>query len=638
MQAQLAPGRDWLHQPDDHQFQILARLKPSVTIQHAQAEAAGLLRQFVATYKERDRTKAVTLEHATFFGNTDDIRFKALVAALMLIVGMVLLVACANIANMLLARGAARQREIGVRLALGASRDRVIRHLLTESVLLSLLGGMAGLMLSLWTSKLLWVAIEQLLAAPFIGSITVGVNLDPDARVFAYALALSVVTGMLFGLSPALQCTKPDLTTALKDEGTSFGQRLSRSRLRGLLVGGQVTVSMVLLVSAGLLMRGLLRSYTADPGFETRRAYMLFGAFGDDSTKAAALERRLSDRLQTLPQLKSVAVGNRPMFGTWTPPIIVEGPQASRGRTLASYASETYFDTLGIPLVRGRSFTKQEAEQGPRIAGRSFTQQGPENGARIAVISESTARRFWPAEDPIGKRFKLDMDFRGKVFADFEVIGVVKDVRFANLTRLDPAHVYLATNAADVNGILFRVQGDPKDALAAVRNAVGDTDKNLLPSLVLSSVEEGPLRLQKSLARAYAMFAVVLASLALTLAGVGIYGVMSYLVSQRVREIGIRVALGATPGGVLRTVVLDGLRPVFVGILLGMAGAGGLSWILHATLVFPGSTDFFYGVPFYDPVTFLGLSCFLASVAAIASLIPARRALRVDPMVALRHD
>src|SRR5262249_16368042 len=189
MEAQLGRGRDWLHQPDDHQFQILARLKPSTTIGRAQAEAAGLIHQFAATHKARDRTRAVTLEHATFFGNTDDIRFKALGAALLLSVGRELLGGWGNMGTVLLARGAGRQGEIGVRLALGASRGRVIRHLLTESVLLSLLGGTAGLVLSLWTSKLLWVAIEQLLAAPFIGSITVGVNLSPDARVFAYALA-----------------------------------------------------------------------------------------------------------------------------------------------------------------------------------------------------------------------------------------------------------------------------------------------------------------------------------------------------------------------------------------------------------------------------------------------------------------
>jgi putative ABC transport system permease protein len=446
---------------------------------------------------------------------------------------------------------------------------------------------------------------------------------------------LSLGTGILFGLSPALQSTRPDLAAALKDEGTSFGQRLSRSRLRSLLLAGQVAVSMVLVISAGLLTRGLLRSQSADTGFETKHLLLFFGAFGEDS-KNDARQRLLLNRLQTLPQLRSAAIGGFPMMGTWTPPMIAGGV---RGRTLASYASETYFDTLGVALLRGRGFQKQETDRAPRAvgAGSRFTRQDIESAERVAVISESTARRFWPAEDPIGQRFQLDMDFRGTL-AEFEVIGIARDIRYANLTRIDPAHVYLAGYAAGSNGILLRVQGDPRSALAAVRKVVEELDKDLLMSLNLMSVEEGPLRLQKSLARAYGMFAVILAFLALALAGIGIYGVMAYLVSQRVREIGIRMALGATKGGVLKAVVLGGLRPVLAGIGVGLAGAAGLSSVLHATLVFPGSTDLLYGVPFYDPATFLGLSCFLAGVAAVASLVPARRALRVDPMTALRHE
>jgi predicted lysophospholipase L1 biosynthesis ABC-type transport system permease subunit len=229
------------------------------------------------------------------------------------------------------------------------------------------------------------------------------------------------------------------------------------------------------------------------------------------------------------------------------------------------------------------------------------------------------------------------MDFHGKL-ADFEVIGIAKDVRFANPTRIDSAHVYLIPKPGDFNGILIRVQGDPQRALNAVWTAVGAVDRNLLPAALLTSLEDGPLRMHKMWAQAYAMFAAILASLALTFAGVGIYGVMSYLVSQRVKEIGIRMALGATPGAVLSAVVLQGLRSVLIGIAVGIASAAGLSSVLHATLVFPASTDLFYGVPFYDPATFLGLSCFLAVVAAAASAVRARRALRVDPMVTLRCE
>ncbi len=632
MQAQLAPGRDWLHEPNEREFQILARMKPATTLKRAQAEAGLLLQRYAATYKQRDKTydktTDITLQQTALFGNTDDVRFKALVAALMLVVGMVLMVACANIANMLLARGAARQREIGVRLALGASRSRVIRQLLTESTLLALIGGAGGLLASVWTTKLLWLSITRMLVELVGGGVVLAANLSPDSRVLEYAFVLSLLTGVLFGVSPALQFSRPDLIIALKDEGTSFGRRWSRSRIRSVLIATQVAVSMVLLISTGLLLRGLVRSEPADPGFETHSVFLLWGDFGSDVTKAAARERRLVDRLETLPGIEKVALGTIPMTGTWTLPIVIEGPNTSQsqstGKTLASYASDTYLKTLGIGLLRGRDFTEREAA----------------HSARVAIISESTARRFWPQGDPLGKMIKLDLSFDGKL-TEFEVIGIAKDVRFANLTRIDPAHVYLPTGdpaARSNHGVLVRTHGNPQTAMASVRTAAGELDRNLLASLHVLSVEEGPLRVQKSLARTCALYAGILALLALTLAGMGIYGVMAYLVSQREAEIGIRMALGASTMSVLEAIVVGGLQPVFAGLLLGVAGAAALSWSLHTTLVFPGSIDFFYGVPFYDPATFLGLSCFLIFVATIASLIPARHALLVDPMVALRYE
>jgi macrolide transport system ATP-binding/permease protein len=626
MQEQLVPGQNWLNQPTDFKFQVLARLKSTIALRAAQEEADALIRQFSTTYTPHDPTLAVTLQRTAFFGNTDDVQFQAGVATLMLIVGLVLLVACANVANMLLARGTVRQKEISIHMALGASRSRVIRHLLTESILLSLVGGLAGLALAGLASRLLWVEIQQMLTRMLGNDFVFSLNLNPDSRVLAYALGLSVITGIVFGLSPAIQFTKRDLTTALKDESASFGRRVSRSRIRSLLVGGQVAVSMLLLTCAGLLIRGLAKSQAADPGFETRRVFVLFADFGDDPIKAADRRHRLMDRLATLPELNNIALGTGPMMGTWTPPIVIKKPGALEGvlhdRTLASYASETYFSTLGNSLLRGRDFTRQEAA----------------TGADVSIISESTARHFWPGEDPIGKHFQLDEHFDGKL-SDFEVVGLVKDVRFANLTRTDPAHVYLATDSTlSYSSIVISVKGDPQSALAAVRNAVAASDRNLLPSLSLWNVETMLINPRRSMARALAIFAAVLALLALSLAGVGIYGVMAYVVSRRTQEIGVRMALGATPGRVLNSVAQQGLWPVASGMVVGVACGGGMSWILHSTLASPESSDFLYGVPYYDPWTFVGLSCFLAVVALLASLVPALRALKVDPMVALRYE
>ena len=625
MQRQLIPGQKWLNHPTDFKFQILARLKAVAGLNEAQGETDTLIRQFSGTYTPRDPMLSVTLQRTAFFGNTDDIRFRAGVATLMLIVGMVLLAACANVANMLLARGATRQKEISVRMALGASRNRVIRHLLTESVLLSLAGGFLGIALAMLASKLLWVAIQQMLMRMLGNGFLFSLNLNPDARVLAYALSLSLVTGVVFGLSPAVQFTRRDLTTALKDEATSFGRHVSRAQLRSMLVAGQVAVSMLLLTIAGLLVRGLGRSEAAEPGFETHRVYLLFADFGDDPVKAAASYHQIVDRLASLPELSNIATGTAPMMGTSTRPIMVKKADAADGaeggRTLTSSASETYLRSLGISLLRGRDFTRQEAS----------------SGAHVSVISESTARKYWPGEDPIGKHFQLDEHFDGKL-TDYQVIGIVKDVRFFNLTRPDPAHVYLATDHATIYPMLMSVKADPQSALAAVRNAVGTYDGDLLPSLTLWNMDTMLVNPRRSMSRALAIFAAILALLALSLAGTGIYGVMAYAVSQRTQEIGVRMALGATPSDVLKNVALLGLRPVATGMIIGIACGGGISGILHSTLASPESSDFLYGVPYYDPSTFLGLSCFLAIVALLASLVPALRALRVDPMIALRYE
>jgi predicted permease len=623
MQQQLAPGSDWLNQPASHQFQILGRLRPGVALKQAQSEAQILALQFGSTYTEQDKTIALTLPRAVFFGETDDIRFQAFVALLMILGGMVLLVACANLANILLARSAGRQREIGVRLALGANRGRLIRQLLTENVLLALLGGAAGLLFSIWASRLLWVAIQQVLG----NQRDLVLQMSPDIRIYCYALLLSLATGVLFGLSPALRFTRPDLISSLKDEGSNMGQRLTRSRLRGFLVGGQVAVSMLLLITSGLFLRALLRSQVADPGYPTKNVFITFLDAGMDPVKAMALERRVMDRWALLPELNGVASAYRfPMSGTWTPPVQLEDIKGSAAslpaRTLANYVSPGYFQTLGIPLLRGRNFTRIEAD----------------TKAPLAIVSESAARAFWPGDEPIGKRFKLDMKFSGHYDAEFQVIGVARDVRTAHLSRVDPTYVYLPFPSSGDGAFLVRTQGPSSVAIAALRASLEAIDPNLLPGFGAVSLEDGRLQVERMMARTWAMFAILLAGLALLLAAVGIYGVMAYLVSQRTREIGIRMALGASAGGVLHSVIRQGLRPVFVGAGVGLAAALGVSSVLKHMLAFPSSPDLLFGVSVFDPLTFVGFSLFLALIATLASAIPAFRATKVDPMEALRYE
>jgi predicted permease len=438
-------------------------------------------------------------------------------------------------------------------------------------------------------------------------------NLSPDLRTFGYVFFISVVTAVLFGLLPSLQVTAPHIGYALKDGGS-----VRRSRLRSVLLTMQVFVSVIFLVGSGLLIRGLVRAEDTNVGYDTRSIYVLQADFGFDQAGAAAMRQRILEQIQSLPEIRRAALGTAPLFGTWTPPILVDG---YRDRTLASFASDTYFDTMGIDIVRGRAFTNREAT----------------SGSSVAIISESTARRFWPAEDPLLKHLKLDLRFTGH-YTDFEVVGVARDVRFANPTRVDPAHVYIATNASSPNALMFRIQGDRQSALAAVRKGVETVNENLIPNLNLVNLEQVPLWVHKTMPRVLTLFFGVLGVLALSLAGVGIYGVMSYIVNQRVKEIGIRVALGAAESDVLGMCFLQGLGPVAMGIVSGVGGALALSWMVHTTLVFPGSSDYFHGVAFYDPISVLGLSSFVAAVAVIASIVPARRALRVDPMVALRHE
>jgi len=621
MQSRVLPGTDWTSTPSDYRIQILAHLRPGAGRSRATAETAGLMQQFAAGYSSpSDRTTTVTLQTATFFGNTEDPRFIAIAALVMTIVGLVLLIACANLANLLLARAAGRHRELAVRRALGASRGRLIAQLLTESTILGMMGGAVGLGLSLWGTQLLWVAAAQF-AGPHSSFIT---QVGPDVRVFAYTLLLSSATGILFGLSPALESSRASLTAALKNGGGLFGERRSRSSLRNRLIATQVAVSLMLLISTGLLARGFMRSQIAAPGIETRRIYPLGLPRANDSARSLALGKREIEALEALPEVQQVAIVEyTPMEGTWTTEVEpLEADAGAPSVTLANHVSSKYFEALGIPIVGGRTFSPDESTR----------------SAQVAIVSAATARKSWPGQNPIGRRLKLEV-VRGS-WSEFEVIGVAGDVRTGSLSRIDPAFVYLPTDEKKFNDyrLLLRIDGDPMRAAAAVAATLQRLDGQPRPGFRLRNLEDVAVQPQILMGETFAVSAGILAMTALVLASMGLYGVTSFVVSQRRKEIGIRMALGATSGGVVRVMIEQGMRPVIGGAIVGLIGALGVSWLLHAMLVSPGAPDVLYGGPWFDPVVFVGVTTLSGLVALAACYFPARRAARVDPTVTLRYE
>ena len=613
MQGQVMPGTDLLHNRNSYFMDAIGRLKPGVTLAQAQVAMGVIARQLAEAHPDSNRNASVLLEPIALLPL--DVRKKLVpVAALvMAVVALVLLIACANVANLSLARAASRNREMGVRLALGATRKRIVRLLLTESALVALAGGLSGLLLASWLTPLLVILIHP----PNVEALTF--NFAPDVRIFGYTLGVSMATGIIVGLAPVTQMVRVDVTSALKDEGCTFGPRLSKSRLRNLLVIIQISVCFVLLIGAGLLVRGLQQAHATDPGFDLKHVLVVhedLRARGYDHVRAAEFYRSLRERLQTLPGVRAVSLAATVPLGnslSYTS-VNLEGdniPPEKRNLVVGvNTISSGYFETLGIPLLRGRAVTDQETEA----------------GSRLAVINEALANRLWPGEDPIGRRYRSSASSPWT-----EVVGLVPNTRNARLWEANQPYLYLPrspllqTNKANME-IFVRTERDPKPVIAGVRAALRALDPNLRPSV---DVLEQNLERWIAPARTGALLSTVLGLLALLLTSIGIYGVMACAVSQRTREIGVRMALGARQNDVLRLVLRQGLRLVRVGLALGLGGALALGRVL---------SRFLFGLSPLDPFAFGGVTVFLIAVAMLACFLPARRASQVDPMAALRYE
>jgi len=592
-------------------FNVIARLKPGVTMSQAEGELRTIATRLEKEYPTPNGGRSVTLLPLSQTTVNPNIRRVFVVAGglLMTIVGIVLLIACANVANLLLARATARRKEIAIRLSMGAGRLRLVRQLMTESAVLALLGGAAGLLVAFWARDLLLASRPPQF---FIGQI----DLNLDARVLLFTLLVSLLTGIVFGVVPALQASRPDLVVELKERTGQPGHAGRRVNLRNILVVAQVALSFVSLIGAGLFLRSLQNTERINPGFEAQDLVTLttdVGAQGYDRVRGEEYQRRLLEKVRGLPGVRAAALSaNLPMGGGFGRTVFPEGQEASAGAvgqfTTANEMSLGYLDTLGIKLRRGRDIAETDKQGAPLVV----------------VINEAMAKQFWKGEDALGKRFKFfgDAEFR-------QVVGIVEDTKIFTLGE-DPqpqAYIPVLQQYNPAMTLNVRAKTDGKSLLPTIRQAV----QALEPTMPLTNVQTADDLIQQVLwaPRMGATLLGIFGLIALTLAAIGIYGVMSYSVNQRTVEFGLRMALGARPADVLGLVLRQGMLFVAIGLLIGLVAALLGMQLVAALLV---------GMSATDPLTFALISLLLAVVAGLAGYVPARRATRVDPMVALRYE
>ncbi|MCI0392117.1 MAG: ABC transporter permease [Acidobacteria bacterium] len=609
-----AENRDWFGRPDFQWLSLHARLKPGKTLAEARAEMALLHGQLPRPTPAPAARDVIQVGPLTRIGP----KFWTVWATVMGASGLVLLIACTNLANMLLARAAMRQKEIGLRLALGASRWRVIRQLLTESFLLAASGGAAGVLFAWWTAEMILPWASGMAGWSFDNR---ALSLSPDWRVLGFALSLSLLSNMAFGLVPALQATGTDLIAVIKDDSRSFGGGLTRSRLRSGLVVAQVALCLLLLIPAGLLLRALTSVLAADPGFEAKKLLVVFYSLelsGYDELRAQLFSRELQERLAALPGVQSVSP-ERGYGGRASLSLPGEsGASGTRFDGVPFYrVTANYLETIGTPVLQGRNFTAEEAQA----------------NAPVVIVSESAARNLWPNKNPLGRTFRVERPLRDGseiVFPDAEVIGVARDNQIFRVGQTPPLFFYAPTTMAGGmdTALLVRTARDAASMIEQARR----TTFALEPVLrldVYTKEEDIANNQQVIVTRAALWLAAALGGLALALAALGLYGVVAFSVAQRTREIGVRLALGAKGHDVMTLVLKQGLRLALLGVALGVAGSLAVTRLLRSLL---------FGLSAADPSAYGGVALLLIVVALVACWIPARRATKVDPMVALGHD
>jgi putative ABC transport system permease protein len=613
-------------------FQRVPTMNPQMDIERARGfgflSAVALLKPGVSIKQAHDEMTAITSRLRQQYPETNNNRFDRVVslqthlvgessAALLLLLGAVallLLIACANVANLLLARAASRQKEIAVRLALGATRLRLVRQLLVESVLLGLMGGMLGLLVGWWGVDL----IHRLLPADFPRAEGIGV----DLRVLGFTLLVSLGTGVVFGLVPALQSTNPDVNEALKESGRSSTGGTHRNRVRSLLIVSEVALSLVLLIGAGLLFRSFMSLQAVELGFRPQ-SMLTFrlspsGPNYRQDPQYVAFYSQVAERIKTLPGVEAVGVINTlPLVKGWTTAIMVQGrPPLPRDKwSPVNYRSVSpdYFRAVNVPVQKGRVFDERDNDK----------------STLAVLVNQSLVRRDFPGEDPIGKRINF-----GAVGNDgqpiwFEIVGVVADVRSLELNTEPTPEIYTCYQQDPFASMSYvvRSQVEPESLIPAVREAVRQVDR-AQPVAEIRKMEQ-IVSAAAAQPRFNSLLLGLFASIALLLAAAGIYGVMSYAVTQRTHEIGVRMALGAQTRDVFQLVVGHCMRLTLVGLALGLVSAFALTRVM-ATLL--------YGVKPTDPWTFLSGALLLIVVALLACYLPARRATKVDPLVALRYE